>query len=180
MKQKKDQSKIKKYALFILAAAIVVGLSYWVLSRYTTVFDFSSKANQIPGIDYSPAKPSDNEKNNEAKKSEDYGNNPENPMPTDSSIGITLAAAGQDQGGGPVIVKVLLQNINDGVCRLALKQGQKVIEKTGSVTRQNNYYTCDGFSIPFSDVQVGGAQLTLTVTATNGASNNVSTDITIK
>lgn len=176
MKQKNYNNKQKR--LLIIATVLVIIAAAFALYKYSG--KDGSVANRIPGIDYSPAKPSDNEANDKAKQSDSYGQDPGSPNTTDSNLGITFAAAGQDTDGGDVTVKVLLQNITDGVCHLTLKQGQAVVERTVNIVRQSNYYTCDGFNIPFSQVQVGSAQLTLTVNATNGATNYATKDITIK
>ncbi len=175
----KRQKNTKKY-LLLLAGLVIVALAVWGVQAYTHRSKQKDTANHIPGIDYSPATPTDNAANDQAKESSNYGTNPQPPVTTDKNIDITLAAAGQDQDGGPIEVKALLEHITEGVCKLMLKQGTAVVEKTTNIIRQNTYYTCDGFNIPFSDVQVGNAQLTLTVTATNGATNYASQDITIR
>lgn len=170
-------SKAYKITIILLVLLLIAS---GVCIVYLVSANRVNTKNRLPGIDYSAGNANDNAATDKSKQSGSLGSNTPTPTPTDTNIGITFVAAGQDQNGGPVVVKALLQNITSGVCHLTLKQGEKVVDKTVSIVRQSNYYTCDGFSIPFADVQAGGAQLTLNVTATNGASNYATKNITIQ
>lgn len=129
-------------------------------------------------IDYSPA--TEAEMPDESIKQQDTGTHTESPTQNvGEAIAITLSAAGQDYKGGPVVIRTLLSNANGGTCTATLVKGSASKTYTSDINWQGNYYSCEGFNVPYADLSAGTWELT--VRADQGANTgSISQQITVE
>jgi hypothetical protein len=183
MRTPSTTSPIRRHrkALLVVAGVLIIGgvIAFGLSHRHNLA------ANQLPGVDYSPATVQDNKSINDRKTSSGNDNkgghdtNDSVTLPANSPIGITLAAAGQDTARGPVVIKAMLTRATRGTCSLHMTSGSQVIDKQAAIVQQGNYFSCDGFSIPYTDVTPGDWHMTLTVKTAEG-SKSVDQTITVQ
>jgi hypothetical protein len=160
--------------VLLLAGA---GAWYWSAKQEKTL-----GPDQLPGVNYDPATEQDNKDIEERKNADDPKDTSDSVSPTapdDPTIGITLAAAGQDYPRGPVIARTVLSNATKGTCKLTLAKDAVKIERSAQIILQGNYYTCEGFDVAYGDVSPGSWKLTLAVTTDKGT-NKVERDVEVQ
>jgi hypothetical protein len=168
----KKQSNSIRFIYFgaIVALAIVFGIFVLEKAQVTNFYSKPVVASEVAtvrpvnSVEYTPADPTDNDEINQKKADGTLGAS--NSTPAGAPINVVLTAAGQDSAGGPVVVKVLLTDVTSGTCDMTLTQNEVTKSYSASVINAGNYYTCDGFEIPFEDLTVGTWNLTVTVTST--------------
>jgi hypothetical protein len=169
---KKSNNLVK--LLYILAIILlVVGFVIFLLEK-SQVTDFYSKpvttqptdTRPVNDVQYTPADPTDNDLIND-QKADGTLDSPIIPPANGSPINVVLTASGQDEVGGPVIIKVLLTDVTNGACQVAMAKDGQTKNYTASVINAGTYYTCDGFEIPLTDLSVGDWVTTVTVTSTD-------------
>lgn len=160
-------------AIFILIA----GFAIFVLEKQQ-VTDFYSKSlvvtdgsRPVNDVRYTPSDPTDNDSINEQKESGAINEQPTTPE-QGAPVSIVLTAAGQDDPGGPVVVKVLLTDLTTGECTINMSKDEITKEYTSSVTNAGTYYNCNNTDIPLSDLSAGTWLLTATVSS-NGRIGSV-------
>lgn len=82
--------------------------------------------------------------------------------PPQDSDNISLEAV---QDASTVIVTAKLVGYSDGNCSLSIKNGTKSFSKTATIVYQREYSTCEGFSIPITELGTGSWEVLLTVTS---------------
>lgn len=166
-------SNIMRFLYFGAIVALLVVFSLFILEK-AQVTNFYSKPLKTLGsptirpvntVEYAPADSTDNDEINQKKADGTLGAS--NPTPTGAPINVALTAAGQDAAGGPFVVKALLTDVASGTCDVTLSINNIVKSYSASVISAGNYYTCDGFEIPFDDLTVGTWNLTVTVSSTD-------------
>jgi hypothetical protein len=91
-----------------------------------------------------------------------------------------LTAAGQDQVGGPVVVKALLTDVTNGTCNLKLTKDNDTKTYSSNVINTGTYYSCDGFNIPVTDLSSGTWVVSLNVTSgSRSGTAEQSTEVTL-
>lgn len=116
-----------------------------------------SNNGNVSLIDYSAA--TDEEKINAPQKDQDNQN--EILINPDENITVTLSAAGQDEVGGPLIVRSILQNADGGGCTLVLDSGEVSRTYNSEVVFAGTYYACN-FTVPATELLPGEWNLSLT------------------
>lgn len=185
---KKKTSHMKRNILIALASLIVIGGVLFALEKTDVInlygqgktpADVVSDEKGVNEVDYSPANSTDNDDINAKKESGEIDQTP-TPPTNDTSVQITYIAADQAGiSGGTLEIRMLLNGVTNGNCFLTLSKGSKTVNKSAAVVQQNNIFTCDGFNIPYSELENGEWQSTIKVTTDDGRSNEASTQITI-
>lgn len=165
----------------VLTVALVAG-GYLVFRQVTKPRYAGDQSQRLSDVNYEPGTNQDNEETEKKKESGELANPPASPSasPTDSSIGISFVAAGQDETKGPLIVKPLLTSVTAGSCDLTVTRGDRKISRQAKVLQQSNYYTCEGFEVPFDELEAGDWKVTLTVKRPDGKSNAASTNVSLR
>lgn len=172
--KKTKQKNILRPVLIVASALVFLGLVLSILEK-TNVINLYKKhvdtnvntpADLRPTntVDYSPATPDNNTDINSQKASGSIDNPKTTTPPNSSPISVVLSAANQDEKGGPVIVRAILDNLTGGTCTLTLTKGSIVKTYHADVTWLGTYYGCGGFDVPYSDLSVGAWNLKLVVT----------------
>jgi hypothetical protein len=169
-------NKMLPIIVIVIFGALFIGL---ILEK-TGVTDFYSKPKveivaprPVNDVKYEPATTTEQEEGQRRKQ--ELINQYNNPEKQDS-INITLSAATQDEPGGPIIVRALVDGTTSGTCTLTLTSGAKTITKTDVISNAGTYYTCKGFSVAKSEVSNGNWNLKLVVeneTKTGEASQKI-------
>jgi cytoskeletal protein RodZ len=169
--------KNRKLAQVLLVTASVILISIFVVivlekNNLTKLFtnqevtQQSTDTRPVNSVSYSPASTTEQQEGDALKQ--ELINNSNKPA-SSANITVSFSAATQDNPGGPVIVKALINGTTTGTCNLVMSKGE--VEKTynASVTNLGTYYGCDGFSVPVSDISTGSWKAVLTVS--NGSSS---------
>lgn len=159
---KNNRVTIGKVIYISAAVALIASFLVLVLEKSQIINLYSKPSNinldrdlTINDVDYSPADPSDNESINDKKESGGFeSNNNQQTVPGDP-INVVLTAAAQDVPGGPVVVRVLLNNVSDGICNIKLSKSDLIKEYTLNVTNAGTYYNCDALDIPADELSAG-------------------------
>jgi hypothetical protein len=169
-------NKILPIIVIVIFGTLFIG----VVLEKTGVTDFYSKPKvetvtprPVNDVKYEPATTTEQEEGQRRKQELiDKYNEPEK----QDSISVTLSAAGQDEPGGPVIVRALIDGTTSGTCTLTLTSSTNTVTKTATVSNAGTYYMCKGFSVPKSEVSNGSWDLKLVVetgTKTGEASQTI-------
>lgn len=118
----------------------------------------------VNDVRYTPADPTDNDVINQKKQDGTIDQNPA-PASTGAPINVVLTAAGQDNVGGPVVVRVLLTDVTTGTCAISLTNGATKKEYVKNVVNAGTYYNCEALDIPITDLSAGNWNLAVTVTS---------------
>lgn len=164
----KKQSKTGKYVYFTAIALLVLVFGLFVLEK-SQVTNFYNKPVAIVStdpvltdvIDYSPAAPTDNVDidNQKVDEQKDATTEPDSTSP----INVVLTAAGQDEVGGPVVIRALVTNVKGGTCTLLLTKDNVTKNYSANIINTGTYYSCEGFDIPINELSVGTWKIDLTV-----------------
>lgn len=169
----KKQSNVVKSVYFGAIIALIIVFGIFVLEK-AQVTNFYTKpvaasdvttVRPVNSVEYTPADPTDNDEINQKKANGTLDTISATPL--GAPINVTLTAAGQDTIGGPVVIKILLTDVTSGRCDVTLTQNNITKSYSASVISAGNYYTCDGFEIPFDDLNVGTWGLIATVSSTD-------------
>lgn len=182
---KKSFSPVKIVYLASIALLTFVFIAFVIEKSQLTDF-YNKPINQpqasntraINDIQYTPADPTDNDTTNQ-QKADGTLDQIAQPSTSGSPISVILTAAGQDVVGGPVVVKVLLTDVNNGTCDVQMSKDGNIKNYSASVTNAGTYYTCDGFEVPFEDLELGSWKIKVTVTS-NDRSGTAEQTIEVK
>lgn len=166
----KKQSKSLQFVYLGAIMVLVFVFGGFVLEK-TRITNFYSKPiaaqdtsiRPVNTVEYTPADPTDSDEINQKKADGTLGAT--NPTSAGAPINVTITAATQDVAGGPVVIKLLLNDVTSGTCDITLKQNEIAKSYSASVISAGNYYTCDGFEIPLEDLSTGPWNMTATVTS---------------
>ena len=166
------QSRSIQFVYFGAIGALVIVFGGLLLEK-SQITNFYSKPittstatiRPVNSVEYTPADPTDNDEINQKKA--DGTLDSANSTAAGGPINVTITAATQDVAGGPVIIKLLLNDVTSGTCDITLKQNETTKFYSASVISAGNYYTCDGFEIPLEDLATGSWNMTATVTSTD-------------
>lgn len=169
MKKQSSNGKILYFSaiavLFIVFGLFVLEKSH-VINFYTKDTPAETEEVQpINTIDYSPASPTDNEDIDKQKEDGSLGNDSMQQPNNSAPINVVLTAAGQDQVGGPVVVKALLTDVTNGTCALTLTKDGIAKNYSAAVINTGTYYSCEGFNVPVGDLSSGTWMVNLSVTS---------------
>lgn len=182
------KKKLNNKTLYSLAFALIFITAAVLILEKTNIINLhngrsgdqlnQTDAETVEGVDYNPASSTENEDINNKKATGTVDQAPAAPT-NDTAIQITFIANAQDASGGQLEVRTLLSGVTDGKCDLTLAKGSSTIQKTSSVSRQNTYFICDAFIIPYSELSNGDWTIKLKVTSGDGRTNEASTSTTI-
>lgn len=164
------QSKSLQFFYVGAVMVLVVVFSGFFLEK-TRITNFYSKPiiaqdtsiRPVNTVEYTPADSTDNDEINQKKADGTLGTTYQ--TSAGAPINVTITAATQDVAGGPVVIKLLLNDVTSGTCDIALKKNEIIKSYSVSVINAGNYYTCDGFEIPLEDLSTGPWNMTATVTS---------------
>lgn len=148
---------------FALATSLVVIILE--KTRVTNIYtkpvsaSLTTTSASVNSVDYSPA--TNTEKPSDFAKQQDVSAQTNNTQAT--AISITFSAAGQDNAGGPVLIRTILDGATGGSCAINLTKDSVVKSYTTSITWQGTYYSCNK-DVPFADLSTGVWQLKLVAT----------------
>jgi hypothetical protein len=171
----KKQSNITKYLYFGAITLLVMAFGILVLEKSQLINFYNKPLNTIESntarpvndIQYAPADPTDNDSINSQKETGSLGNENNPTSESNTPISIILTAFGQDDVGGPLVIRALLNDVKDGTCTLALSKEGAIKSYTANVVNTGTYYSCEGFDIPVSDLGPGTWEISLTVNSGN-------------
>lgn len=177
-------NRLSKAILVLTSLTLVFGFSLFILEKFKIINLYTKPSNPIAAntsrpvndVAYTPATTPEQNEGNQIKQNiiDESNKKPTNP----GTISVSLSAAGQDNPGGPLIVRAMISGTNSGTCNLSLTQGSAIKKYSAKVVNLGTYYGCEGFSVPFSDISVGKWQLNLAVD--NGTINgNTSQEVQI-
>lgn len=179
---KVSQSNTSPVARLIFWAAccgLILSFSIFVLEKSSVTNFYSKPTNHIDQpspilgvspvntIDYSPT--SDEEKSDGEtikQQAADQANSPEQST-NNSTISVSLSAAGQDEKGGPIIVRTIVNGDSSGTCSVVIKNSNISKEYSAVVVNSGTYNSCNGFDIPVNEIPAGSYSLILTVVSGN-------------
>ncbi|MCB9817854.1 hypothetical protein H6795_05045 [Candidatus Nomurabacteria bacterium] len=118
----------------------------------------------VNDVQYTPANPTDSDETNQKKLDGTIDQN-KAPASTGAPINVVLTAAGQDNIGGPVVVRVLLTDVTTGTCTISLTNGSSSKEYVKNVVNAGTYYNCEALDIPIGELTPGSWNLAVTVTS---------------
>jgi len=178
--------KSKNYRFYVIPAVLLaIAGGVFLLEKNNVINLYSNDIQEttapqatVNDINYDPATTTDNEDINARKDNGTVDATPVIPT-NDTSIQITFIANAQDVSGGQLEIRTLLNGVNDGSCALTLSKGPSEIKKSSTITKQNNYFICDAFIIPYTELTNGEWNIILRVTAGDGRTNEASTTTTI-
>lgn len=163
----------KKIIIPLIVALVILGAgaTVWALHSHR-----QQANNRLPGVDYTPAKASDNaqseaRKNNPPTSTDNKGSQQTlTQTGTNPSAHVTITGANVDQGSQTLYVGSLVVGTTSGSCTLTLSQSgnSTTVTRTNSVVLQNNSYICPTFSVPTGQLGPGTWNVKLEVT-TNGS-----------
>lgn len=168
---KNNKVSIGKIIYVSAALALAVFFVLFVLEK-TQVTNFYSKPvsneviyeeNPVNKIDYSPADPTENDEINNKKESGELTNDNVDQTQPGEPIDVVLTAAGQDNVGGPVVVRVLLTDVNNGTCSIKISKDDVVKQFNRQVVNAGTYYNCEALDIPVSELSQGQWNLDVSV-----------------
>lgn len=151
---------IMSFALFILEKSQVTNLYTKPVSTVST----SPIPNVAPvnTVDYTPATDPEKDEGDQIKQdaaAQDGQNS------TTNNISVSLSAASQDEKGGPIVVRAIINGGNGGQCKVTLTGNGLSKELTAAVQNVGTYNSCEGFDIPITEISSGSYTLDLTVTS---------------
>ena len=158
-----NNQKLPKFILVVASIALISAFTIFVLEKAKVTNFYNKPIEQVKeeprsvnDVIYTPASTTEQEEGEKIKQ--DLLNQP---TTQNSAISISLSAAGQDEIGGPLIVKAIITGTSTGKCYLSLKKDSVVKEYEASLINLGTYFGCDGFSVPISDLSVGKWNLSL-------------------
>lgn len=173
LKKQTPRKTSKFIAAFLLLILIVGGgiFAYFQLNKPEdkTVQHTTNSTSEEPSVkqnsdDSTNKSPSSKDQSADDKTKEplQYSNQANNSGSSSNSDKVSLSAF---QNGSTVRVSVTIHQLwNTGNCTLSITNGSASINKTAPVQAMPSYATCQGFSVPVSDLGVGTWQLSLKVT----------------
>lgn len=166
---KSKSKKIKKLLSFlpILLIGILVFIAY-ITIRNSQISNTVDTSSSTPTTSSSSDTIVDNKPKNQDST----------PTPVDNSIGITVSAAAQDNAGGPVLIRTILENASSGECSYSLTRGDTTKSYSSTVVFSGTYYSCN-YDIPFNDLTMGTWNLNIDINMGN-KSGHFNGSITIK
>lgn len=173
----KNNQKLPKIILIVASIALISAFGIFVLEK-AKVTNFYNKPIQQPkkelrpvnDVSYTPASTTEQEEGEQIKQ--DLQNKPSS---QNSAITISLSAAGQDEIGGPLIVKAIITGTSTGKCSLSLQKDSVTKKYEANLINLGTYFGCEGFSIPISDLSAGKWNLNLSIEG-----NSISQEVEIK
>jgi cytoskeletal protein RodZ len=172
-KQKNKKSYKKLIVLIAIILVLLAGASYVALAhpfnrQQTTTSPENSPTRPVNSVDYNPPTEQNKQDSQDAKQ-RDINQQQNNP-PTNPSITVTIARAGQTGAGQPLSVRTTIGGITNGTCNATLTSNGQTVTGSGTVTLTGTSYACN-IDIPTSSFPTGG-QWQLSITATNGSATS--------
>lgn len=181
----KNQTNFSRLALIVASILLIAGFGVLLLEKsgVTNIYTKPAAtpapdvARPVNTVDYSPATTSEQAEGERIKNSiiEQSNTTPTTP----SAITITLSAAGQDNKGGPIIVRSIINGATSGSCTLSLVKGSATKTYQSSVVSLGTYYGCEGFSVPITDLSAGTWKLTLKANGPGGIEGSAMQDVMV-
>lgn len=161
----------KKFIAAAIIAAVLLCVAIWYFALGSNNRDDSTDSTENP--DPAPARLNDAEaeqkrefiEETEASESENSNNssNPDNSSTTKASVTLDIQRDGSD-----VVIISKISGINDGSCKLKIKNGTKTYTESADVMFQPIYSSCAGFSVAKNELGNGTWIVSLDVTSRDG------------
>lgn len=168
----RNKTKNLKNLLLALAALALLGLTIFIFEKtnVTNIFSRSSvgqkdEANspkKVNEVNYDAPTVEETIEANRIKAEAQQKLESSSPNTT-KSIAISLSAAGQDDVGGPIIVRSIVDAAS-GNCVATITANDYSKTFTSTVESLGTYYGCGAINIPVSEMAVGTYKLTIEVT----------------
>ena len=187
----KKKTNIKKFRNIIIISALLVVL---VGGSAFTYYQFNKTSNDTPNYSSSdtpnktPAKqtpnkdvnntktadkPSSDNTNSKTKETPQYSNQDGSASTSASTSSTGKVSFSAIQNGSSVRVNVTIHQLwSSGTCTLSITNKSISTSKKAALQTMPSYSTCQGFSIPVSELGAGVWKINLTVT--NGSDNATS------
>ena len=187
----KKKTNIKKIRNIIIISALLVVL---VGGSAFTYYQFNKTSNDTPNYSSSdtpnktPAKrtpskdvnntktadkPSSDNTNSKTKETPQYSNQDGSASTSASTSSTGIVSFSAIQNGSSVRVNVTIHQLwSSGTCTLSITNKSISTSKKAAIQTMPSYSTCQGFSIPVSELGAGVWKINLTVT--NGSDNATS------
>lgn len=187
----KKKTNIKKIRNIIIISALLVVL---VGGSAFTYYQFNKTSNDTPNYSSSdtpnktPAKrtpskdvnntktadkPSSDNTNSKTKETPQYSNQDGSASTSASTSSTGKVSFSAIQNGSSVRVNVIIHQLwSSGTCTLSITNKSISTSKKAAIQTMPSYSTCQGFSIPVSELGAGVWKINLTVT--NGSDNATS------
>lgn len=148
MKIKNKNRKITKKVkgLIVLVVLLVAAVAAWIL--------FYSSKNQSDDTQAQPSITVDKASDIPEKTSDSATTNKVTDSPTGKAIGISISALGQDEMGGPILVRTILSDADGGSCTYTFSKSGQTKTYTSDVIFTGTYYVCN-YNVPFPDLSIG-------------------------
>lgn len=172
--KQKSKKSFKKFAIVIiviallLAGAVYVALTHPFNRQQVTTSPQNAPARPVNSVDYNPPTEQDKQDSQDAKQ-RDIQQQQTTP-PTNPSITVTIARAGQTSAGQPLSIRTTIGGITSGSCNASLTNSGQTVTGSGTVTLTGTSYACN-IDIPASSFPANG-QWQLSITATNGSATS--------
>lgn len=85
-----------------------------------------------------------------------------------------------EQSGQSVIIRTQLFEYPSGTCSLSIENGSKTYRSEADILYQSEYSTCQGFSVPLSELGSGRWTISIKATPVGGLSNINTTSFEVK
>lgn len=158
----------KKVLIIILVLAILVGGSVYAFrgNLFPKNTPSKSKTPSNSSVNYSPATTNQKAAGSSIKSQSatDGANTNPNPSPTGQNKStVTVSIPSANQVGSYYHITSQINTVTaNGTCTLTLsKAGQTTVTATASVQAQATVSTCEGFSVPLSQLSTGTWQVNL-------------------
>lgn len=178
----KTKKSYKKLAILIAAAIVLLAAGAYVAlarpfnSQQVTDSPTNGTTRPVNSVDYNPPTAQDKQDSQDAKQ-RDINQQQQNNPPTNPSITVTIARAGQTGVGQPVSIRTIIGGITTGSCNATVTSNGQTVTGNGTVMLTGTSYACN-IDIPASSFTANG-QWQLHVTATNGSATSPAATQTI-
>lgn len=184
-----SRNKTKKLNILILAIILVAVLGLAILifekTNVTNIFSRSSVSKTDEGndpkkvndVNYDAPSAEETDEANRIKAEAQQKLDSSSPN-TNKSIAISLSAAGQDETGGPIIVRSIV-DVASGNCVATITGTSYSKSFTASVENLGTYYGCGAINIPVGDMAIGVYKLTFEVSS-DGAQGLITQNVEVR
>lgn len=150
----KIQKKITNKRKTVLVKFTVVAILTLLIGAYTlTRSATQQKSKGAPTITSTPTVPIENSKRQDtvSPNNQDTG-----------TISITVSNSSQDETGGPLIIRSVVQTNNTATCTYILSKNGITKRYESNIVFTGTYYGCN-YDVPYSDLSTGVWDLTINI-----------------
>ncbi len=161
---------IAKIALIVSSLLLVVIFLLVILEKNNVTKFFTNEKlpvqtadpRPVNNVSYSPATTSEQEEGDALKKELIEKSNSKTEK---SPINVTIAFAGQETAGGPLVIEAYVNGVISGNCNFKIVNTQASKEYSSNIISTGGAYACSRITIPVSDLTSGPHKVFLTVSS---------------